>query len=1842
MANEFSVPLLGEKEEEKKDAFSVPLLNQPLEKEEAKQEVFEVPLLGEQQGSYIGAFKPTGTKLFDAVVMAGEQGANLPGRMMRSAKNAAIQDITDDINRSIDSGDRSLIDQLLLRGNGIKYRYEKQTLENELGISDKGNLAILWETAFGESARSILKDQVKYKNMSMQERSNAREELKKESKEHVAETKKINDAYNLKKQKLWDKRDYTTEEIALIGGVSSMAVSLTSMGAAVFTKNPKIAYATLPYFGLVTQQETYEGSISSGMSDKDARYNSYIQGGTEVASEMLTQFTVVKSLNKFLKNQKQNIKSLVLEGGGILVAESLGEQANGFLQSITQAYYDNTDELKIAWDNKDNPLYEGTDYKDILWERARLTSIASLAAGGGIVTTNGAIKYNASKNWIKNSSNPQKTQESVKNVILAKELDKVALEQAGARSLEDENLNDANVDPMEILAEEILKIELPGNKSETVSEPSNEFAGDPENNVLNIDDGLSNVGKYLQAKGYDIDKMNLTTGTDFAAGLRNEPPNQIRLLDSIGFRVDLNNVKETANKIDQFIIDQKAENKFKIKVKPTPKQTIELPKKPKVITTRSLALGAMSNNAIKQEEIRRALSDGGDNVSPAYRVARGKKGEDTLDNIGEQLMEAGFFKDQNEGGTIETAGEASRPDLNQVADILEQNLLMPESQRQLDQYEAEMEEIIYDFILKNPDATVVGIRKAAGGKTSKINIDDTLNRLEEKDGIEKSSVTGEYTYKVTGQEQQAKTDPVTIEFTEQVVPDSSQPVTLEDFENIPNFPADDYFNEQDKIPVYPEFEEYTPKNTPLKPARSGNKSDLDKGSNITDPPKEEEVDPWGVGEVSSLEEKKQELEFKFQNTVGYVKDVEKARDTKAKELGLPSLTISEKPSEAFVRLPGVRATKQQKSLEAAEVIVEKMQEQNVKADDVDIVARALHAPERNRKVYKDKLNSIDELIKEAGETPTKNQEAQIEKAKKDAARFEDSGSGIKTEEAIDALKDYGIEHNGMEATALNEDGQALLDIVNEYHQYIKETVELYNEGGLIDDSTSEDFRSGENYKYYVPLTGWAADTTVDNKPNRKGKGLSIRDGEFIKAEGRRSISASPFIQMVNQRQTAIERATKNDVLNRIGKLFTEDFDGSDIAEVVDIKPKEMEMVFGFKEGGNQKWLKVYDEKLARSLNAYDADTLDAFSKTMRPITRLQSALYTAFSPPFVLKNFMRDLIGGGIGIYTEQNLPGGRAEGKAILESSVKNVLPRLRQFYQGIKGKQIEENGIQEAYERFNEYGANSGFVTTLGQERIGDFYKDLTKKYEGTASLEGKDKLLLRVTGGLKKPFKATSDWMYDLNSAVENGIRFSTFVEFIKAENGGRVQGAKKETLEQAASLAKQLTIDYTTKGQLNNTINSHFIFFNAAVQSNVPLYRALAKNKKVALQVGGGIATYGTMLTLYNFLVSEEDETGRPIYENIAERYGNRYIITMIPGVKINSNDELPKLSFGGGPIKVNGKTVAFAYPQTLGFNVPFNLARNAVETQAHKIFKLNRQSKTVGKAALDMFDTFSTGVMPLGVNVSKKGDLEGFASTVVRAITPSYARPLTEIAVNENFFNIPITKQFYGGSKGIPESSVVTSYDKDVYVSLAQFVNQMTGGNNEMLEKGFVDLQPGQIKYITEYYGGGPMSFANKTVEGLRRYMYSEIQDVKDINFVNTFLVQEQDGVYSRRFYSAMDDIESKTFKYDKIENPEAKADFYRKNKNVIKLNYLSDMDKQIKKSLPSELKGVVEKPLTDIRRRMDKIKDADKTLSALKLRQKDPSSYYLKIDKIKEEKREVHIDLLKQYEKAMAKDEKQD
>ena len=78
----------------------------------------------------------------------------------------------------------------------------------------------------------------------------------------------------------------------------------------------------------------------------------------------------------------------------------------------------------------------------------------------------------------------------------------------------------------------------------------------------------------------------------------------------------------------------------------------------------------------------------------------------------------------------------------------------------------------------------------------------------------------------------------------------------------------------------------------------------------------------------------------------------------------------------------------------------------------------------------------------------------------------------------------------------------------------------------------------------------------------------------------------------------------------------------------------------------------------------------------------------------------------------------------------------------------------------------------------------------------------------------------------------------------------------------------------------------------------------------------------------------------------------------------------------------------------------------------------------------------------------------------------------------------------------------------------------------------------------------------------------------------------------------------------------------------------------MKRVLPKEIKDTIRKPLTDIRRRLKDLKESQKTVVALQLREKDPSTYYQKINKITDQKKEIYVDFLKLYEKAMTEDEK--
>ena len=77
------------------------------------------------------------------------------------------------------------------------------------------------------------------------------------------------------------------------------------------------------------------------------------------------------------------------------------------------------------------------------------------------------------------------------------------------------------------------------------------------------------------------------------------------------------------------------------------------------------------------------------------------------------------------------------------------------------------------------------------------------------------------------------------------------------------------------------------------------------------------------------------------------------------------------------------------------------------------------------------------------------------------------------------------------------------------------------------------------------------------------------------------------------------------------------------------------------------------------------------------------------------------------------------------------------------------------------------------------------------------------------------AALDWVEHANQSSENAIRLSTYIEARKA-------GTPRLD---AATLAKDLTVNFNRKGEWSSTIDTGYLFFNAAIQGNVNIKDAL---------------------------------------------------------------------------------------------------------------------------------------------------------------------------------------------------------------------------------------------------------------------------------------------------------------------------------------------------------------------------------------------------------------------------------
>ncbi|EER0470791.1 hypothetical protein GE249_005124, partial [Escherichia coli] len=526
--------------------------------------------------------------------------------------------------------------------------------------------------------------------------------------------------------------------------------------------------------------------------------------------------------------------------------------------------------------------------------------------------------------------------------------------------------------------------------------------------------------------------------------------------------------------------------------------------------------------------------------------------------------------------------------------------------------------------------------------------------------------------------------------------------------------------------------------------------------------------------------------------------------------------------------------------------------------DLDEYLYARHAPERNAHIAK--INP----------------------------KMPDGGSGMTNAEAAEIMQ--RVRNSGKQAQY-----DRLAGIVDDM---LARRRELIREAGLEESGVVDAWQNA--YRYYVPLKGQDVDGMVSLP--RTGKGFTIGGRESRQAMGRASRAQSPSTQAIQDLSESLIRHRKNEVGNAFLKLvqdnpdkdywqvFTDDRPDTmrAIAERVDPetgetrrevveRPVPMAMMadryFTTKKNGKTYYIKLHDPRLMRAMKSMGPETSNAFVRTLGKVNRFLATVNTSYNPEFLVSNFIRDVQTAVMNLKAEQGRSDGKLKGLDNLSALAvaKDSRSAMSAVYASLRGKTLTGKGAQwqKVWKEFVEDGGKTGWFN------MGD--------------LEGQQKEMDRLVSLAKGGWKGQSigawnsflNLVEDANGAVENALRLSAYKH-------ARDAGLSRQ---QAASLAKNMTVNFNRRGEQGALMNSLYMFANASIQGTANLVRTLGhlngegpllerlrwKNLNVPQKIALAAVGAGYLLGSLNRSVAGEDDDGVNWYDKVPSHVKERNLV-----------------------------------------------------------------------------------------------------------------------------------------------------------------------------------------------------------------------------------------------------------------------------------------------------------------------------------------------------------------------------
>ncbi|EFE1844489.1 hypothetical protein CJ309_004744 [Escherichia coli] len=697
--------------------------------------------------------------------------------------------------------------------------------------------------------------------------------------------------------------------------------------------------------------------------------------------------------------------------------------------------------------------------------------------------------------------------------------------------------------------------------------------------------------------------------------------------------------------------------------------------------------------------------------------------------------------------------------------------------------------------------------------------------------------------------------------------------------------------------------------------------------------------------------------------------------------------------------------------------------------DLDEYLYARHAPERNAHIAK--INP----------------------------KMPDGGSGMTNAEAAEIMQ--RVRNSGKQAQY-----DRLAGIVDDM---LARRRELIRESGLEESGVVDAWQKA--YRYYVPLKGQNVDGVVSLP--RTGKGFTIGGRESRQAMGRASRAQSPSTQAIQDLSESLIRHRKNEVGNAFLKLvqdnpdrdywqvFTDDKPDTmrAIAERVDPetgetrrevveRPVPMAMMadryFTTKKNGKTYYIKLHDPRLMRAMKNMGPETSNAVIRTLGKVNRFLATVNTSYNPEFLVSNFIRDVQTAVMNLKAEQGRSDGKLKGLDNLSALavVKDSRSAMSAVYASLRGKTLTGKGAQwqKVWKEFVEDGGKTGWFN------MGD--------------LEGQQKEMDRLVSLAKGGWKGQSigawnsflNLVEDANGAVENALRLSAYKH-------ARDAGLSRQ---QAASLAKNMTVNFNRRGEQGALMNSLYMFANASIQGTANLVRTLGhlngegplperlrwKNLNVPQKIALAAVGAGYLLGSLNRSVAGEDDDGVNWYDKVPSHVKERNLVIM-------------KSMFGGKAGEY------WSIPLPYGYNVFFLLGHTAEGVTAGDL----TASRAAGNVVGGLLGAFS----PIGSETS-----ETLSGALLKNAAPTILRPFANIAMNENFMGSQIYQENMPFGTPKPDSQLGRRSTPEAYKSFASWLNAFSGGSQ--YRSGAVDVTPESLKYWVDYISGGTGRFISKTTD----------------------------------------------------------------------------------------------------------------------------------------------------------------